>query len=482
MISIDILPDDVLLGVFDFCATEHPSTKKEIEAWQKLVHVCRRWRSVVFGSPRRLKLRLVSTPGTPTSVLDVWPALPLIVWDGQCLINDLDNVITLLEHSSRVCQVKLKRIPNSHYLETVLVAMQEPFPELTDLELGSFHETMPVLPDTFLGGSAPRLRNLSLGHIPFPGLPKLLLSATRLVELHLFNIPYTGYFSPEAMLTALFTLTSLRSLTLEFKSPQPHPNTASRPLLLPARHILPVLTSLRYKGISEYLDDLVAQIDAPRLSTLYITFFDQIVFSTSQLVQFVRCAPRLKALEEACVTFECDAVRINFSTQRSGYRGLNVGILCMGLDEQVSSLELVFTSSLPPLSMIEDLYIIEATYMQLDWQDNFEETPWLGLLHPFIAVKNLYLSKQCRPPIAFALRELVGGQATEVLPTLQNIYLEGLRPSGRVQKGIREFVAERQVTSHPITVTRWKRYENEGDDEEDDDDDEDGDEDEDEDD
>jgi hypothetical protein len=146
------------------------------------------------------------------------------------------------------------------------------------------------------------------------------------------------------------------------------------------------------------------------------------------------------------------------------------------LDEQVSSLELICTSSLPPVSTIEDLYILEAPFMQSDWQDNFEETPWLGLLQPFIAVNNLFLSQQCRPPIAFALQELVGGQATEVLPTLQNIYLEGLRPSGRVQKGIREFVAERQVTSHPIVVTRWKRYENENDDEEDDDeDDEDGD-------
>ena len=408
-------------------------------------------------------------------MLAVWPALPLLIWDDQCLTEDLDGVITLLEHSSRVCQIKLRRIPNYHYLETVLVAMQEPFPELTELELGSFHETMPVIPDSFLGGSAPRLRSLALGHVPFPGLPKLLLSATRLVILHLFNIRHSGYFSPEAILTALSTLTSLRSLTLEFKSQRSHPNRASQRLPLPTRFILPVLTSLTFKGVSEYLDDLVAQIDAPRLSTLCITFFDQIVFSTSQLVQFVRRTPRLKALEEACVTFECDAVRVNFSTQRSGYRGLNVGILCIELDEQVTSLVRVCTSSLPPFSTIEDLYILEAPFMRLYWPDNFENTPWLGLLHPFIAVKNLYLSKQSRPPIALALQELVGGQTTEVLPTLQNIYLEGLRLSGRVPDGIRQFIAERQVTSHPIAVTRWKRYEDENDDDDDDDDDERGD-------
>ncbi|KAN0109365.1 hypothetical protein V8E52_009337 [Russula decolorans] len=35
--------------------------------------------------------------------------------------------------------------------------------------------------------------------IPFPGLPKLLLSATHLVQLWLANIPHSGYISPEAM-------------------------------------------------------------------------------------------------------------------------------------------------------------------------------------------------------------------------------------------------------------------------------------------
>ena len=51
--------------------------------------------------------------------------------------------------------------------------------------------------------------------------------------------------------------------------------------------------------------------------------------------------------------------------------------------------------------------------------------------------------------------ELVGGGATEVLPILQNIFLEELQSSGPVQEGIQQFVAARQVTSHPITVSRW---------------------------
>jgi len=44
-----------------------------------------------------------------------------------------------------------------------------------------------------------------------------------------------------------------------------------------------------------------------------------------------------------------------------------------------------------------------------------------------------------------------------VLPALQNIFLEGLQPSGTVPKGIQQFVATRQVTDHPIVVSDWER-------------------------
>jgi hypothetical protein len=95
--------------------------------------------------------------------------------------------------------------------------MQVPFPKLTELRLFSDSKTLPVIPDSFLNGSAPRLRIFGLGGIPFPGLPKLLLSATHLVNLQLFNIPDSGYISPEAMAALLSASSSLRMLCLEFQ-------------------------------------------------------------------------------------------------------------------------------------------------------------------------------------------------------------------------------------------------------------------------
>jgi hypothetical protein len=74
--------------------------------------------------------------------------------------------------------------------------MQEPFTELTRLRLSSTDGDMPVLPGTFLGGSAPCLQDVLLDGIPFPSLPTLLSSASNLVTLKLDKIPQTGYISP----------------------------------------------------------------------------------------------------------------------------------------------------------------------------------------------------------------------------------------------------------------------------------------------
>ena len=448
---VDLLPDDVLLAIFVFCA--------ELEAWQTLVHVCRRWRIVVFGSPRRLDLQLVCSAKTPArKTLDIWPALPLVILcDIDHPIENVDNIVAVLERSDRVRQIDLLGVSSLH-LANGLAAMQEPFPELTHLMLSSNEETVPVFPDTFLGGSAPRLRIVYFGGIPFPGLPKLLLSATHLVYLSLFDIPHSGYFSPEAMVTALSMLISLESLSLEFQSPRSRPDRRSQHSPPPIRFVLPVLTDFEFKGVSEYLDDLLARIDAPQLIKLYITFFNQIVFDTPQFVQFISRTPRLKVPQKARVTFEGGAASINLSSHTSSFQWLYVRIPCRELDWQVSSLEQVCTLCLPPLFMLEDLYISEYQYSLPDWQDNIENTLWLELLLPFHSVKNLYLSEEFARRIVPALQELVGGRSTEVLPTLQNIFLEEVQSSGPIQEGIRRFVATRQVASHPIAVSRWNRW------------------------
>ena len=288
--TIDVLPDDVLLETFD-CYVDDAVY---LDAWRTLVHVSRRWRSVVFGSPRRLNLRLLCGARTPVrEMLTIWPPLPIIIREHDPSACNEDNVIAALEHHDRVCDIRLMGVTSS-LLDKLLAAMREPFPALAYLDLETKDDTAPVIADTFLGGFAPHLETLLLTRIPirFPGLRKLLLSTTDLAILSLSKIPHSGYFSPEAMATCLSALTRLERLNFEFEYPRSRPYRENRRPPPPTRALLPALRGLLFTGVSEYLEDLVARIDAPLLSDLLIGFFHQLIFDTPQLAQFISRSSR----------------------------------------------------------------------------------------------------------------------------------------------------------------------------------------------
>ena len=78
-------------------------------------------------------------------------------------MKGVDNVIATLEHNNHVFDIKLSDVPNWQ-LERFVAAMQKPFPKLTSLDIGEedrdryYHDYCqtppPVIPDSFLGGSA----------------------------------------------------------------------------------------------------------------------------------------------------------------------------------------------------------------------------------------------------------------------------------------------------------------------------------------
>jgi hypothetical protein len=326
--------------------------------------------------------------------------------------------------------------------------MHVPFPELTHLQLILDGKTVPVIPDSFLDGSAPLLRHFKLSGIPFPGLPNLLLSATHLIDLRLWNIPHSGYFSPEAIVALLSVLSSLEWLTLGFESPQSRPDRETRRLPPSKRSVIPALFIFSYKGVIEYLEDLVTGIDTPQLDKLYIRFFNQIDFVTPRLAQFINRTPKL-GKRDATVRFSDDIAAVQLSPGT-----LEIAISCREPDWQLSSIEQVCNSSLHPLSAVEDLYIGHR-YSKLVWEnDAVENTLWLQLLLPFTAAKNFYLSKEFAPRIAAALQELVGGGIPEVLPSLQKIFVEE-GSSGPFWRSIGQFVAARQLSDHPIAISVW---------------------------
>src|SRR5258707_179284 len=247
------------------------------------------------------------------------------------LTLNFNNILAALRHNDHICKITLTFIP-SVQLEKVFIAMQKPFPALTHLELHSAGtgETQPLI----LGGSAPRLQVLELHRTPFRGIPKLLFAATDLVVLALFNIPHSGYISPDAMVNCLSSLTRLKFLCLGFQSPRSRPDQGRRRPPPPTRSVLPALTSFVFKGVSEYLEDLLSGIDAPQLSQLAITFFHQLIFDTPQLTQFISRMPTLMAhdLAQARLVFCKRYICVIFPRALGGV--FRIGISCIQSDWQ----------------------------------------------------------------------------------------------------------------------------------------------------
>jgi len=463
-VPINMLPDEALLEIFNFYVNDEEA---RLDVWHTLVHVCRRWRYVVLRSPNRLDLRLVYTGRrSTTEVLDVWPCLPIAIRQWVSYNNDpqtssgVRNIVAALNswHHDRVREIGIGNI-SSPLWERFATVMQKPFPELTHLEILLNDAGAPIVPGSFLGGSAPRLRALLLDNVPFPAMQKLLLSANDLVHLRLWDIPRTGYISPEVIVACLSSTTRLEVFSLKFHSPRSRPNP--RRLHAPplTRGVIPALILLEFRGAHDYLENLLARIDAPLLHDLRIGFFMALVFNIPQLHRFISRTETFKIFDRATVSFFHDAVQFNLSPPMGipGPATLELKVYCRQSDWQLSSLARVCSSSLPLFSTLEKLEIMD-NHRPPEWKEDMESTQWLELLDAFTSVKNLYLSKErialC---VMHALQELAGVRVSESLPTLQNLFLWGLRPSGPVQETIKRFVAARQHSGYPLTVHRWER-------------------------
>jgi hypothetical protein len=200
------------------------------------------------------------------------------------------------------------------------------------------------------------------------------------------------------------------------------------------------------------LEDLVAWIDAPLLHQLTIRFFHQLIFDTPQLAQFIARTPNTQPPVEAriVVSYSGAIVRFPGIFPRRFLLATNCRLSDWRLSFLAKVCSLFFPESFIPT--VEHLYIYEAKHPELHWQDDIEDSQWLEVLRPFTAVKYLYLSREFTLCIVPTLQELAG----EVLPSLQNLFLEGLDPSRPVQGAIGKFVAARQLTSHPIAVSHWE--------------------------
>jgi len=390
----------------------------------------------------------------------IWPPLPIIIRNTNNrsigMLEDRAFDAAVVPHN-RVREINLYLTsPQSSYrFQQLVPAMRKQFPALIHLKLSSDVSLGPAppLPDGFFSGSASRLQSLELRCVKFPALPKFLLSATDLVELTLRNIPLSGYISPEAIVTGLAALTNLKSFIITFDYILSLPNRVNRRPPPSTCIPLPALTHFEFQGFSEYLEDLVARIDTPLLASIWITYFHQHIFDSAQLAQFMGRTTRFQALNEAHVDIGYDPFQVgSLPPTRTSDEKSRLRILCRWPTGYRPYLTQVLT--LPFICVVENLYIY-APNLSSDRPGGFRDAAqWLEIFHAFTALKNLYVCKGFAQCIAAAL---VGEGLTDVLPALENLFLEEPQTSGPIQESIGKLASVRELSGHPITVSLWKR-------------------------
>lgn len=464
--TIGALPYHVLLDIFNFLVhvpqPHYPFSNPSgaiLDAWHTLLHVCRRWRHVVLGSPRSLDLKLHCTNRTPVrTMLDIWPACPIVVFCHRSpgfTLRGVRNVIAALKCCDRVCEIRLWGVQKS--LLKRFAVLNASFPELKSVQLSLADDgnSPAVLSDSFLGGFAPRLQSLDLYGISFPHPQKLLLSTKDLVTLRLEDIPSSGYISPEEMASCLSGLTKLEQVALGFRSIQAgislHPEYMRQHPPLHSHCVLPALTSLRFRGRRNYFEALISRIGVPPLEDLDITFFFHIEDNAMilQLHEFINRIEGLEAPHRADIAIDNQSVQVTISRPEGMVnRGtLKVGMLSKRADDQLSYLVHFCKSSLLPLSTLEHLHLHGSFPRSPHYL--LETFRWSDVFLPFTSVKNLHVSKELAIGVSDALQQ---SAAERVLPALQNIFLPGSQPSGALLQANTQLAANRQHSGRPVSV------------------------------
>lgn len=451
--TIDMLPDDVFLQIFACVLAYHMEGDSwYMRQWQRLVQVCQRWRHIIYASPRHLDLLLYcSEDGIPVKNLSCWPALPIAMCHR--LPVDEADAITVLKHPDRVRRVEIY-INKWDEWGKLAEAMQEPFPVLTHLVLSTSGFTNVVLHSGFLGGSAPCLRKVDLTGISFPELPTLLLSTRDLVYLRLNFIPPSGHFSPEAMIAGLAALTRLENLFIVFGRlpPQTEQKTEKRRRRPdpPSRVVLPALTHFRFGGRCEYLNDLVAEIDAPQLHSVDIQVdqFDFLPFP--QLFQFIGRSENL-SYRRAKLDFP-NIYELKIELQVNLYRPepqthfcLYTPYDCSGT--HVAHITFVLAQTFTICSDVEFLHI-QVGDSHVGWDDNIDSTEWLEFFRLFPTVKTLHIHGMFAAQVARALEDVPREMVTNVLPSLHILILQS--SDGEVVSA-EQFVSLRRLYGRPVT-------------------------------
>ena len=385
----------------------------------------------MFDSSSHLNMCLLLTNDSPSiGTLSHLPPLPLVIDYSEktrTIVErkDEENIRFGLQQRDHVHRVVL-RAPSSR-LRMWLEPMNKLFPRLEDLSLVSTtaEEMKLVLPETL---QAPNLRHLALHGIGLPtGLPLLSIAIT-LSTLTLTHIGASCYFPPGNLITHLQNLSYLEELSIGFAIPIPLPSSEKELLPLPIPPVtLPTLRQLTFRGVDVYLDNLVAQINAPLLERLNLTLLFDLAFTLVNLTDFIHRTERFGCLI-AQVIFNKDGASIysgSYDSEQSVTGKLSLHVSCEPLDWLIDSATQVCIALGDVLLAVEELTLaLDVDGMPSDWEKTLDSVLWLELLLPFTGAKKLHIGSSLAREVSQALESDDGGLVSELLPDLQELEVQ----------------------------------------------------------
>jgi hypothetical protein len=427
--------------------------------WYKLAHVSRLWRCIILGSPSRLDIQLLCTNLNKVPVADMLahsPPLPLAVFYSDITFNitaeDEEHALLAISHRDRVHSIALW-MPAAN-LERLIPAMGGEYPILDYLSINCRCQADVIsftLPPTF---QAPSLRHINLGRIALPMGSPILTSNGGLVSLWLLDIPTSAYFPPNYMLTQLSHMPQLEKLGIEFSFPLP--NRDAEDNVITTNVTLPNLGSFSFKGVSTYLEGLLAGIMTPNLSMFEVELFNQLTFTVPQLLQFIQSSDFISTTLWLAFDPNYFILRTD-GHQGSWGRSLDLRIKCRYLDWQVASAAQLFDSLSPVLSVVEKLTLSHWKHGQSsEWHNDVDRIQWRKLLEPFSNVKVLHAEVNVEGDHATckglfcSLRSDEGESSMELLPNLKELSYFGDQV---VRDEFTPFINERQAAGHPVHLS-----------------------------
>src|SRR6266403_3992178 len=466
-ISIHILDDDSLLNIFHlyrpFFLGEDEHGLDHLEGgwyqwhqarwWYKLVHVCQRWRNLIFGSASYLGLTLVCTNGTlVANMLAHSPPLPLTVdysdEDG-ITAEDEDAIMLALEQRDRVRHLRL--FFPFWKLRNFVMAIDGEFPILQYLIVISQMEgsSALMLRETL---QAPHLKHLMLTGFTHPIGPRLHPTAVGLVTLDLLIHQPSAFFQPNILLQWISFMPQLEKLVISFRFPVP-----DRDVELQFTHIpittpitLPNLRWFWFQGVSAYLEAIVCRIATPRLERLHIQFFEQLTFSVPCLVQFMNTTKILR-FDRAVLDFSDMGVYALF-LRETGAFVFTMIVHCRHLNQQVSSVAQISSALGQVLSAVEHLDLEHKTHTRSSEEHNdIDRIEWRKLLRALNNVKTLHVEDGLVEELSRCLQLEDGELPLDLLPELQELTYVGSSDAG---DAFTSFIDARQNIGRPVTLVR----------------------------